>query len=133
MPRVLAVFVLLFAVYAVTRMVRDRLRAPRLERAAGTVLERRFAGRTTTSQAAGQGLYVVSVRFTTAAGEEVASRAMGQYRDQQVAGPGERVDVWYDRTRPQYFQLIPAGSLRSAWPFLTIFSAIGAVAVAILV
>jgi hypothetical protein len=133
MQYVVAAFVVLVSVYVVSKFLRDRRRAPRLEKAAGTVLDRRVVGRTTTSQAKGQALYEVSVQFRTATGDEVSGRAKGQYRDHQVGAVGQAVDVWYDRLRPTFFQLIPPGSLVAAWPFFLVLAVICTVAVAVVV
>lgn len=133
MQPVLSAFVVVVAAYFISKIVRDRRRAPRLEKVAGTVLDRRFVGRTTTSQAKGQGLYEVSVRFRTVAGEELSGKAEGQYREHQVSDAGAAVDVWYDRDRPTFFQLIPPGSVASAWPFVAILSVVCAVAIAVVV
>ena len=131
MRYVLGVFVLLVVALAVSRLVGDRRRAPRLRPTRGTVVAKRFTGRSGTGNERAFAQYQVDVRFSTERGEQVDGTALGRYRARVALDPGEPIDVWYDSSDPGSFQLIAPGSLLGAWPFVLVLALITAVALAV--
>ena len=133
MRYVLGVLVLAVAALAVARLVGDRRRAPRLRRSRGTVVAKRFTGRSGTGNERAFAQYQVDVQFGTEGGDQVTATARGRYRAQVAHDPGEPIDVWYDAGEPGDFQLVAPGSLMSAWSFVLVLTLVSAVALAVVV
>lgn len=132
MRYVLGVFVLCVVALVVARLVGDRRRAPHLQQSRGTVVAKRFTGRSGTGNERAFAQYEVDVRFGTLDGDQVTGTARGHYRDRVARDAGEAIDVWYVRGEPGDFQLVAPGSLLSDWPFLVILALITAVALAVI-
>ena len=128
MRYVLGVVALSLVALAIVRLVADRRRAPHLRRSRGTVVAKRFTGRSSSGSERAFAQYQVDVQFST----EVTGTARGRYRAPVARDPGAAIDVWYVHGQPGDFQLIAPGSLLSAWPLVLILTLITAVALAVI-
>ena len=132
MRYVLGVVALSLVALAIVRLVADRRRAPHLRRSRGTVVAKRFTGRSSSGNERAFAQYQVDVQFSTEGSEQVTGTARGRFRAPVARDPGAAIDVWYVHGQPGDFQLIAPGSLLSAWPLVLILTLITAVALAVI-